>query len=291
MAAPLERRMTPRTPALLIVLALLAPAARAQSSLEVPQPNSYQSGIGVISGWHCVAKRIEIKIDDYPLLLAGSGTQRNDTLQTCGRSDTGFSLLFNWNILTTQCGGCTFHHIQAYGDGALFSDRAFNVTSTGVEFLTGKTAAYTVPNFPNLNGGTTLMWDEGKQSFTIFQVTTNTFSLEGTYYGALLTGPQNPGCGPVDPSRLVARLGTFATHYASGQMSFGATYSDGSICQMTSVPTEAFDTNNTDGFVTATFQTACPEYPSGLRLRVNGQRLVADSLDQCTTAHVTAVKR
>jgi len=69
--------------------------AQLQGVLEVPAAASVQSGIGAISGWHCTASRIEIAIDNGPAMLAGSGTSRLDTLGTCGRADTGFSLLFN----------------------------------------------------------------------------------------------------------------------------------------------------------------------------------------------------
>ena len=68
--------------ALLAILALSAATSWSQSpqgTLEVPAPDSTQSGIGAISGWHCSAGRIEISIDGGPLMLAGSHTARNDT--------------------------------------------------------------------------------------------------------------------------------------------------------------------------------------------------------------------
>ena len=39
----------------------------AQATLENPQPGSFQSGIGVISGWACEAQTIEISFDGGPL--------------------------------------------------------------------------------------------------------------------------------------------------------------------------------------------------------------------------------
>src|SRR5512137_3145389 len=97
----------------LLLSAAWAAAVGAQGVLEVPAPNSTQAGIGIVSGWHCSAERIEIVIDQGAPLLAGSHTDREDTLTVCGRIDTGFSLLWNWNLLPIDCSGCRFHRIVA----------------------------------------------------------------------------------------------------------------------------------------------------------------------------------
>ena len=44
----------------LIGVFLLPQSLWAQSSFENPQPGSFQSGVGVISGWVCEAERIDI---------------------------------------------------------------------------------------------------------------------------------------------------------------------------------------------------------------------------------------
>ena len=67
--------------------------------LENPGPNSFQSGIGVISGWVCAADEVEVAIGDTGRQLAAYGTERLDTLDACGDTDNGFGLLFNWNLL------------------------------------------------------------------------------------------------------------------------------------------------------------------------------------------------
>ena len=69
----------------------------AQVMLENPQPDSAQSGIGVISGWACDANEIEIEFnnDAATRRQAGYGTQRLDTQSVCGDADNGFGLLFN----------------------------------------------------------------------------------------------------------------------------------------------------------------------------------------------------
>jgi len=61
-------------------------------------PASFQSGIGVISGWVCEADTVEIELNGVPH-EAAYGTERVDTQGACGDTDNGFGLLFNWNLL------------------------------------------------------------------------------------------------------------------------------------------------------------------------------------------------
>ena len=68
--------------------------------LENPGPASFQSGLGVISGWVCAADTVEIELNGVPH-EAAYGTERADTQGACGDSDNGFGLLFNWNLLGT----------------------------------------------------------------------------------------------------------------------------------------------------------------------------------------------
>ena len=70
--------------------------------LENPGPASFQSGIGVISGWVCAAETVEIVIEtessDTRRLAAAYGTERADTARRadgtrlCGDTDNGFGL-------------------------------------------------------------------------------------------------------------------------------------------------------------------------------------------------------
>ena len=55
--------------------------------LENPGPDSFQSGIGVISGWVCAADEVEIALGDRGRQGAAYGTERRDTLQACGDTD------------------------------------------------------------------------------------------------------------------------------------------------------------------------------------------------------------
>lgn len=70
----------------------------AGAALENPQPGSFQSGIGLISGWVCTANRIDIEIDGTITVQAAYGTVRGDTISVCGDTDNGFGLLVNWNL-------------------------------------------------------------------------------------------------------------------------------------------------------------------------------------------------
>ncbi|MCE2485982.1 MAG: hypothetical protein J4F42_10760 [Desulfurellaceae bacterium] len=58
-------------------------SAPPQARLENPAPNSFQSGLGVISGWACEANEIVIELDGAPV-QAAYGTPRAGTQQVCG---------------------------------------------------------------------------------------------------------------------------------------------------------------------------------------------------------------
>ena len=67
--------------------------------LENPGNTSFQSGIGVLSGWVCAAEEVEITLGALTPQMAAYGTERLDTASKCGDTDNGFGLLFNWNLL------------------------------------------------------------------------------------------------------------------------------------------------------------------------------------------------
>ena len=141
---------------------LLSTRVAATGTLENPQPGGLEAGIAVISGWHCTSRNIEVRIDGVSLGLAGAGTSRGDTMSVCGRTDTGFSLLYNYNLLQ---GGT--HTVDAYADGVLFGSATFQVGYLGAEFLTGLSASHTVPNFPGPKRGTRVQWEQSKQNFVV----------------------------------------------------------------------------------------------------------------------------
>ena len=132
--------------------------------LENPQPGSFHSGVGVVSGFVCDADRIDIEINGS-LFQASYGTSRADTAGVCGDSDNGFGLLFNWNLL-----GDGVHTVRALADGVAFATATFKVKTFGEEFLQGQQATFVLPGFPQAGTNARVRWQQSLQNF----------SLEGT---------------------------------------------------------------------------------------------------------------
>ncbi len=130
--------------------------------LENPSPGTFQSGVGVISGWACNAQTIEISFDGGPRLQAGVGTIREDTQGVCGDTNNGFGLLYNWNRL-----GDGPHTVTAYADGVEFARVNVTVTTLGEEFRRGVSREVTVPDFPDVGTDVVLTWQEARQNFAI----------------------------------------------------------------------------------------------------------------------------
>ncbi len=130
--------------------------------LENPGPNSFQSGIGAISGWVCDADEVVIEVGDLAPQVAAYGTERRDTLDVCGDSDNGFGLLVNWNLL-----GDGEHEVVALVDGQELGRAAVRVTTLGTEFVQGVAGECAVEDFPTLGQTVTLVWQQNSQSFVI----------------------------------------------------------------------------------------------------------------------------
>ena len=133
--------------------------------LENPSANSFQSGIGVISGWVCAADAVTITLGDLAPQVAGYGTERLDTLDVCGDTDNGFGLLFNWNLL-----GDGEHAVIATVDGAELARTTVRVTTLGEEFVRGAVGECVVTDFPHPGETVTLTWQQTSQNFVITDV-------------------------------------------------------------------------------------------------------------------------
>ena len=133
--------------------------------LENPGPHSFQSGIGVLSGWVCDADRVELVLGDLPVQIAAYGTERLDTAEVCGDTDNGFGLLFNWNLL-----GAGVHDVVAYVDGRELGRAAVQVTSLGHEFLRGAAGECVAADFPTRGETVTLEWQQTSQNFVMTAV-------------------------------------------------------------------------------------------------------------------------
>ena len=129
--------------------------------LENPGAESFQSGIGVISGWTCAAEAVEITLNGEPQ-EAAYGTARLDTEAVCGDSDNGFGLLFNWNLL-----GDGEHEVVALVDGVELDRATVTVTTLGAEFLREVTGTCTAADFPTGDETVTLAWQQTQQNFVI----------------------------------------------------------------------------------------------------------------------------
>jgi len=146
-----------------VVGLVLSSVVAAQGRLEVPAVDSAQSGISVISGWHCNAKKIEISIDGGARIAAAYGTARNDTQGVCGDTNNGWSLLYYYAHF-----GTGWHTAEAYADGVMFGSNRFYVNDfTDGNFLTGASGVTTVKNvLPNGNE-LVLQWQQAQQGFSV----------------------------------------------------------------------------------------------------------------------------
>ena len=137
--------------------------------LENPGANSFQSRIGVISGWVCEAETVEIEFEtengEMERQGAGYGTERLDTLDICGDVDNGFGLLFNWNRLRDG-----EHTVTAFVDGEELGRATVRVTTLGPDFLQGAEGECVVADFPSPGETVTLAWQQNQQNFVITDI-------------------------------------------------------------------------------------------------------------------------
>ena len=160
------RRRIGAVPFVLLFVTFLPLRAWAQSVFENPPPGSFQSGVGVISGWVCEAERIDIVFNPGTATeetwRAGYRTTREDTEGVCNDSDNGFGLLFNWNRL-----GAGVHTVQAKADGVEFGSATFTVTTFDTDFLEDASGEFVVEDFPTEGNPITLGWQQSLQNFVI----------------------------------------------------------------------------------------------------------------------------
>lgn len=148
-------------------------------SLENPGAASFQSGVGVISGWVCSAGQVTLTIDGGAPFPAAYGTSRTDTVSICGDANNGFGRLINWNLL-----GSGSHTVRAFADGMQFGEATFTVTTLGSNFLTGASGQYVLSDFSGKD--VTVRWQEGQQNFVIVGT-----SGSGSVSRAFLDEPAN----------------------------------------------------------------------------------------------------
>ena len=145
---------------IIVTIAAVFMASIAQAAtLEIPGPNTTQSGIGVISGWKCRTNgRLTIRFDGGNAIPLVYGSERGDTRGPCGDANNGFVAIMNWGNL-----GDGTHTAVVYDNGVEFDRATFRVVTTGVAFRRGVTGSGTA----TLSNGqrATLKWSEATQSF------------------------------------------------------------------------------------------------------------------------------
>jgi hypothetical protein len=168
------------------------PHAATTGLLENPQADSFQSGIGLVSGWVCDADHVTYQLDAGPMRDAAYGTSRADTAGICGDADNGFGALFNWNLL-----GDGTHTVRTFADGVQFGSATFDVATLGTSFLSGASGQYALPDFPGPGQFVLLSWQEASQNFVIADAALDTSTAaapaapQATTAG-VLENPSNP---------------------------------------------------------------------------------------------------
>ncbi len=154
-------------------------------NLESPQDNSYRSGIGVISGWHCDAEVVEVVIAGTTVETA-YGTVREDTQDICGDTDNGWGVLYNWNRF-----GDGLHTVEAYADGVLFASANVKVTTFGQEFMSGVSGNFILEDFLSPGVDAEIEWQQAKQNFQIVDPQFKTAGSTSNFGIGALENPQD----------------------------------------------------------------------------------------------------
>lgn len=274
-----QRRTTVRKSDLAVIgctaalCAILAPLAAGHAIaagtgvVETPTRVHPETGVGLISGWHCTARTIQIRIDDGLPQTTGAGTSREDTRSVCGRADTGFGLLFNFNRLDPGA-----HSLTAYADGVAFQTVEFRTLDFGADFLRGVRARYPLRNFPEVGETTFLEWNEELQKFSVSFVGSGP-PVAGDYFGAKV----ERDC----PGVIGVRYGTFRVTTQGPRLGISIQWADGAT---EVVPEQPFSVED-DGDLTVIHER--------IRYRVNGDRLVArwPFIDQpCLETEIVAAR-
>ena len=144
------------------VVALSVAYVAHAATLEIPGPNSTQSGIQLISGWKCTANGpLTIRFNGGDMLPLLYGSERRDTRKPqgpCDDANTGFIAIMNWSNL-----GDGEHTAVVCDNGVEFDRTTFRVVKPGPEFLWDVQGEGTA----TLSNGqrATLAWSEPLQGF------------------------------------------------------------------------------------------------------------------------------
>lgn len=255
--------------------------------LETPNEGSIQTGIGVISGFLCQASAIQVSIDGNVVGNAGYGTPRADTEPVCGIGNiaTGFSLLYNFNLLEKGT-----HSVAVIADGIAFGRATFKTTNLGGEYLSGLVGKYSLLNFPSIGTSTSVEWNENNQNFSITGASPMTASIyegarvNGNYYGA--TGGLYDHCDLPASTLTNPKYGRFAINFDGNQLRVDFNYVDGTTCFLAGTATL-----ESNGYVAVAKPSGSCATDSSAWLKVDGLRLKGQFGDSnCYHSSVFAAK-
>jgi hypothetical protein len=278
----------------LVLLAAALATTAAEAGLEIPSPGSVQSGIGLVMGWDCTASQVQVRIDGFPVLPAAAHMPRGDTAGACGRTDTGYALLFNYNTLSIG----PHSVIVSDGNGRVLGTVSFSVTHAGVEFMTGKSQAVEIPNFPAPGDRTHVAWSEEKQDFSIVSIERSGFAgpraqyYNGKYYGAALDIVVDAfHCGPTPiPNPRAEYPAIFKVRVDDASVTLEANLADGRTCTASGPISSSSDfawSSNTNT-ISAVLQSSCRQF-NDMSVQVDGERLTGSGRSDCATYTVRAI--
>src|SRR4030042_744690 len=93
----------------------------------------------------------------------GAGAPLMGTRGVCGRPDTGYSLLYNFNNLANGQ-----HMVEIYAAGGFLDSHTITTfQSGGTPWLSGVSKTITVPDFPHAGQTATLQWGQSYTNFLI----------------------------------------------------------------------------------------------------------------------------
>lgn len=132
------------------------------ANVEIPQPGSVRSGIGVVSGWKCEGGALTASFNGGEPLAVAYGTPRRDTRSICGDEDNAFVLQWNYALL-----GDGEHLLELFDDGERFAAVSFSVATLGEPFLRGASGSYDLLGFPDPGDRVSIEWREAAQGFVV----------------------------------------------------------------------------------------------------------------------------
>ncbi len=185
---------------LCLVFVLLAPSLASAATLGIPGESTTLSGVGVISGWKCIAAgelTVRFFADGSPVSVAGLdtfpllyGSARPDVrdIGACPDADVGFVAIWNWGNLAD--GDYT---AVVYDNDVEFDRSTFRVVTTGEAFRTDLAGECTIEQFPAPGESARFVWNTGTQHLEMVSVRTRSVDQSIVKY---LTGPVAEGQSP-----------------------------------------------------------------------------------------------